>query len=233
MKCSTRVRDRSKRTGLRIPRSFFGERGAKPLPATVHVLAEDAARLRLPPIVIRVDYTAWTLQPTTDSIDVVPGPQTPRRASRSIAPPSPTCSVSGALHSAWSSADGPWSTPPRTTPSAPGIRSSGPSSTGEPSIDRGMLAPGTGRVTARPRTAVPARPGAGRRGTFPRGSRDSCSCRTCSRRRKMAAVDADLRAAVQAARPGDGTSGGRRRAAARPTPAGSSTSQSSRRLCGP
>jgi hypothetical protein len=35
--------------------------------------AEDATRLGLPPISIRVDDAAWTLRPSTDAIDVVPG----------------------------------------------------------------------------------------------------------------------------------------------------------------
>ena len=35
--------------------------------------AQDAARLRLPPITIRVDDSRWTLQPRAESIDVVPG----------------------------------------------------------------------------------------------------------------------------------------------------------------
>ena len=36
--------------------------------------AEDAARLGLPPITIQVDGAAWTLRPTAEGIDVVPGP---------------------------------------------------------------------------------------------------------------------------------------------------------------
>ena len=50
---------------------------------------------------------------------------------------------------------------------------------------------------------------------------------------EMDAVDADLRAAVEAARPGDGTSWWASTAAVSPTPATSSTSHSSRPAAGP
>ena len=72
MSVDTRTRP-IKGDGPADPASFF--EGAWCEAAARHGAraAEDAARLRLPPIVIRVDDTAWTLQPTTDSIDVVPG----------------------------------------------------------------------------------------------------------------------------------------------------------------
>ena len=72
MSVDTRTRA-IKANGPADPASFFA--GAWREAAARHGAraAEDAARLGLQPIVIRVDDAAWTLQPTTDSIDVVPG----------------------------------------------------------------------------------------------------------------------------------------------------------------
>ena len=56
------------------PASFF--EGAWRAAAALHGgrAAEDAARLGLQPITLRVDEAVWTLQPTADGIEAVPGP---------------------------------------------------------------------------------------------------------------------------------------------------------------
>jgi Phytanoyl-CoA dioxygenase (PhyH) len=55
------------------PASFFEEAWREAAARHGARAAEDAARLGLPPITIRVDDAAWTLQPATNAIDVVPG----------------------------------------------------------------------------------------------------------------------------------------------------------------
>ncbi len=60
-------------TGPIDPASFFEGEWCEAVAHRGVRAAEDAARLCLPPITIRVDDSAWTLQPRAASIDVVPG----------------------------------------------------------------------------------------------------------------------------------------------------------------
>ncbi len=55
------------------PASFFEEAWCEAVARHGGRAAEDAARLGLPPITIRVDDALWTLSPRPDTIDVVRG----------------------------------------------------------------------------------------------------------------------------------------------------------------
>ena len=228
---STRGRDRSTGTAPPTRRHSSRERGAKPPPATVHA----PPRMRHG-WALRRSSSGWTTphgrcSPPPTASTWCRGPQAPPRASGSITPRSPTCSVSGGRRSVWSSAGGPRAIRPRTTRSAPGIRSSAPSSTGEPSIDRGTSRSrrGMGHRSTSDSGSVSARLQPTRHSSS--GKPDSSSCRTCSRKRRW--MPSMQTCAPQSRRPGPATArrGGRPPAAARPTPAGSSTSHSSRPLC--
>ena len=196
--------------------------------------AEDAARLGLPPITIQVDEAAWTLQPAAEGIDVVPGP----------AGAGPTVSLDGAAFADLFCE--------RRTAHGSGHRRAGRGRAGLqrrllrlgpcPALPprrptglrgRGRLAPGPGRIAARPRPAVPPRRDHGRGRPFPRRKPASSCCRTCSPRRRW--MRSTPTCASRSRRPGPTTArrGGRPPAAARPTPAASSTSHSSRRRCEP
>ena len=154
------------------PASFF--EGAWRAAAALHGgrAAEDAARLGLPPITMRVDEAMWTLQPTADGIDVVPGPAgadatvsldraafadlfCERRTAMGLVDRRAGRGRSGLQRRLLRLGPGP-ALPPRRPI---GLRGGG------------CPAPGPGRIAARPRTAVPPRRGHGRRGTFPRGGR--------------------------------------------------------------
>lgn len=60
-------------TGPADPASFFGGEWCEAVARCGMRVAEDAARLDLPPITIQVDDAQWTLQPGTEGIDIVPG----------------------------------------------------------------------------------------------------------------------------------------------------------------
>ena len=124
-------------SGPADPASFFEGAWCEAAARHGRRAAEDATRLGLPPITIRVDGAAWTLRPAADAIDVVPGSAGSTasvsldrdRVRRPVL-------VNGGPRSVSSSAGESRVIRPRTTPSAPGIRSFAPSSTGAPSIDR-------------------------------------------------------------------------------------------------